>query len=137
VEVLGHAPTTKEISDHFGILLEDAERIKSAGNTPIVRFCRMIPGGKDQQEDNNHSGIMDSNAIADPNSLCPEDELSKDVGFQELISCLSNVERIVVTLYHRDEYEMRKIGKILGMSESRVSQIRSTALQRIKDSLVL
>jgi len=133
-----YVPTAKEISDHFGIPLEDAEKIESAGNTPVVHFYQMMVVAREEEgKFNSHNGVVDSNAIADPKSLRPEEELSKDTAFNDLISCLSDIEQVIITLYYRDGYEMQKIGKILGFSESRVSQMNSTALQKIKDSLTL
>lgn len=136
----GRVPTVKEIAECLGISIEDAKEIESVGSASVARFFRIvkISRGEDGQEEFKlHSGVVDSNSLADHKSLCPEDELSKDAGFYELISCLSDIEQVIVTLYHRDDYEMWKIGAILSLSESRVSQIHSKALQKIKDSIVL
>lgn len=127
--------TAKEIAEHLGVSLEDAEKIESVGNTPVTHFCRMMPMPRGDTVTDN--GTVDSNQFADCKSLRAEEEFFKDTGFQELISCLSDIEQIIVTLYHRDEYQLWKIGKILGFSEARMSQMHSNALQKIKDSLVL
>jgi RNA polymerase sigma factor for flagellar operon FliA len=135
----GHVPTLQEIADYLEVSVEEAKRIEDQGNAPIVHVCRMVgmPRGEDGESEFKGSGLVDSNQLQDTKTLRPEEELSKDSGFLELISCLPDEEQIIVTLYHRDEFEMWKIGKILGLSESRVSQMHSSALQKIKDSVVL
>jgi len=133
----GHTPTPREVADFLEIPLDEAQRIEQQGNTPIIHLCRMAgkPRGEDSESEDNH--IVDSSQLLDTKTLRPDQILSRDAGFWELISCLSDEEQIVVTLYHRDDFEMWKIGKILGLSESRVSQMHTWALQKIKDSLLL
>ncbi len=135
----GHVSTLQEIADYLEVSIDEAKRIEDQGNAPSVHFRRIVvmPRGEDEENEFSGSSCVDSDHLSDPKALRPEDELSKDAGFWELISCLSDEEQIVVILYHRDDYEMWKIGKILGLVESRVSQIHSKALQKIPDSLVL
>lgn len=46
---------------------------------------------------------------------------------------LSTRDRLVLTLYYYEELNLRQIGEVLHVSESRVSQIRSRALKRLRD----
>ncbi len=135
----GNVPTAQEIANCLEISVEEAEKIESQGNAPLVRFCQMaiVPRGEYEANELRGRHTIDSSQLQDPKALRPDEELSNGADFQELISCLSMQKQIVVTLYHRDDFEMWKIGKILGLSESRVSQMHSEALQEIKDSLVL
>ncbi len=130
----GNIPTLQEIADHLEISVEEAERVQTDGSTPIVHFYDIVNTSKGEWKTSENQMSYD---IPDKKTIRPDQELSKNDGFAELILCLNDVERIVVTLYHRDDYEMWKIGKILGLSESRVSQMHSDALQKIKDSLSL
>ena len=50
----------------------------------------------------------------------------------EGISGLPERERLVLTLYYDEELNLREIGAVIGVSESRVSQIHSQALIRLK-----
>lgn len=131
----GHAPTLKEIADYFGISIEDAKKIEVQGNTPIVHFCQMANKTRGEDWEDEFKDSVDLNQIADTKTIKPENGLSKDEGFLELISCLSKREQIIVTLYHRDDFQMWRIGEVLDVCESRVSQMYSNALQKIKDSL--
>ena len=44
-------------------------------------------------------------------------------------------ERIVLSLYYFEELKLHQIGRVLGLTESRVSQIRSKALQTLRTRL--
>jgi len=49
-----------------------------------------------------------------------------------LISRLPDQQRRVLALYYYEELNLRQVGEILQVSESRISQIRSQALKRLK-----
>ena len=51
------------------------------------------------------------------------------------IAELPDSERRVITLYYREGLLLREIGAILGVTESRISQIHSRALQRLREIL--
>jgi RNA polymerase sigma factor for flagellar operon FliA len=53
----------------------------------------------------------------------------------EHINRLSEKERLVLTLYYYEELTLKEIGKVLGVSESRVCQIHSKALMRLRTNL--
>jgi RNA polymerase sigma factor for flagellar operon FliA len=52
-----------------------------------------------------------------------------------LISRLPEQQRKVLALYYYEELNLRQVGEVLRVSESRVSQIRSQALRRLKAEL--
>jgi RNA polymerase sigma factor for flagellar operon FliA len=45
---------------------------------------------------------------------------------------LSERERLVLHLYYYEELKLRQIGEVLGLTESRVSQIRTQSLQTLR-----
>jgi RNA polymerase sigma factor for flagellar operon FliA len=50
----------------------------------------------------------------------------------EAIASLPERERLVMALYYDDELNLREIGAIMGVSESRISQIHSQAVIRLQ-----
>ena len=50
----------------------------------------------------------------------------------EAISSLPEREKLVVTLYYYEELTLREIGEVLGVTESRVSQLHTKAILRLK-----
>ena len=53
----------------------------------------------------------------------------------DAISKLSDRERMVITLYYYEELTSKEIGKILGVSDSRVSQLHTKAILRLRGRL--
>ena len=68
----------------------------------------------------------------------PLDGLSRD-GFQQALANaiigLPERERLVISLYYDDELNLREIGEVLNISESRVSQISTQAVMRLRSRL--
>ena len=68
----------------------------------------------------------------------PLDGLSRD-GFQCALAAaimrLPERERLVISLYYDDELNLREIGEVLNISESRVSQISTQAVLRLRSRL--
>lgn len=76
-----------------------------------------------------------SECIADPKADTPlnilEDSEMKD-SVASLIDTLPSKEKIVLSLYYWEELTMQEIGKLLKITESRVCQIHSQALKKLK-----
>ena len=53
----------------------------------------------------------------------------------DAISRLPEREKLVVTLYYYEELTLREIGEVLGVTESRVSQLHTKAILRLKSRL--
>lgn len=63
-----------------------------------------------------------------------QDDLKKRLA--QVISSLPHKEKLVLSLYYEQDLNLKEIGEVLGVSESRVSQIHSQATLRIKSRLV-
>ncbi len=76
--------------------------------------------------------------IADSTQKTPEDAYgSKELKrlLIETIDSLPKKEKMVISMYYFDELTYKEIGQILGLSESRISQIHSKAIIKMKNSL--
>jgi RNA polymerase sigma factor for flagellar operon FliA len=76
--------------------------------------------------------------IEDPHSVQPGGEIEKTelrelIG--ESIALLPEREKLVITLYYYEELTLREIGDVLGVTESRVSQLHTKAILRLKARL--
>jgi len=76
--------------------------------------------------------IADERA-ADPQEAFASTEV-KDL-LTEAISGLPEREQLVVALYYYENLTLREIGEVLGVTESRVSQLHTKAVMRLKSSL--
>ncbi len=65
----------------------------------------------------------------------PYQDIEKDLFRKALTQCISSLperEALVLSLYYDEELNLREIGQVLDVSESRVSQIHSQAMHRLK-----
>lgn len=86
----------------------------------------------------NDSELNFAECIADPSSKSPLETLEeKDVQekLAEIIDDLPGKEKLVLSLYYYEELTMQEIGKALNITESRVCQIHSQALVKLKSKL--
>ncbi|WP_419588474.1 sigma-70 family RNA polymerase sigma factor [Thiolapillus sp.] len=68
----------------------------------------------------------------------PLPELQKDLfkeGLSTAISSLPEREQMVLSLYYDNEFNLREIGEVLGVSEARICQIHAQALTRLRSKM--
>ena len=130
---LMRAPTDEEIADKVGITGEELEEsLTEISRTSIAALDELwSPSGSGDQ-----IALIDT--IEDQNGPNPEvsleqTELKEALG--EAISRLPEREKLVVTLYYYEELTLREIGEVLGVTESRVSQLHTKAVLRLKARL--
>lgn len=78
------------------------------------------------------------NTLTDKNILTPEEQMVKQNTREELrrvIEDLNDKEQLVISLFYFEELTLTEIGQVLGLSTSRISQIHSKALFRLKQVL--
>jgi len=69
----------------------------------------------------------------DPEFSLEQSEMKEALG--DSIAQLPEREKLVVTLYYYEELTLREIGEVLGVTESRVSQLHTKAVLRLKARL--
>jgi RNA polymerase sigma factor FliA len=124
---LGRVPTPKEVADRLEIDLATYWKWKDAvGSYAEADTPRPTPGRRISRDAENHA---DPSATSAPQRLVESEHVSH---LRQLISRLPEQQRKVLALYYYEELNLRQVGQILQVSESRVSQIRSQALRRLK-----
>ena len=127
---LGHAPGEAEIAALLEMSIEEYQQL--LGNLKGLEI------GTLHLERNEDSGEEELTYIAgrpeeDPLFCCMRGELEKRLA--DAIADLPERERMVMTLYYYEEMTMREIGLVLGVVESRVSQIHSSAVVHLRAAL--
>ncbi|MEO9273537.1 RNA polymerase sigma factor FliA [Marinomonas sp. 5E14-1] len=125
---LGREAGDTEIAAHMGIGIDEYhEMIQSSMSTQLFSYEEML------DSDTNNLESSESEFENSPYSLVEE------VGFQsELAKEIENLperEKLVLSLYYNEELNLKEIGAVLGVSESRVSQIHSQAAMRLRARL--
>jgi len=84
-------------------------------------------------------GLMVRDILPCPRAIDPSDAAARAEMIEvvaDRIGDLPNAERRVITMYYREGLLLREIGVVLGVTESRVSQIHSRALARLQEILL-
>jgi len=126
---LGRDPSESELAEEVGISLKRLQRILGE-----VRGLDVGSLHSENAEPNGEDAIdPPSGADEDPFQQALRSEMTGLLG--KAISELAARERDVLALYHFEELTMKQVGAILGIGESRVSQIHSAALLRLRTRL--
>jgi RNA polymerase sigma factor for flagellar operon FliA len=132
---LGRLPYDDEICEELGISLKEYEDLLSEV-TPatLISLEEAMP---DRSSESKELRIVDS--IEDPGSSNPLKELAftevKNI-LKEAITQLPEKEKLVVALYHYEELTLKEIGVVLEITESRVSQIHSKAILKLRSKVM-
>src|SRR5262245_3528864 len=130
---LGRAPTDEEIAAKVGITEEELdESLSDISRSSIAALDELwsVSGEGDQVS------LLDT--IEDPGSVKPADAFDEAEVRETLADAISRLperEKIVVTLYYYEELTLREIGEVLRVTESRVSQLHTKAVLRLKSRL--
>jgi RNA polymerase sigma factor for flagellar operon FliA len=117
-----------EVAERIGVGLDDYyQTLQDANGYRIFSFEDLPTKGEGMSE-----GL--TQRIPEPLENVQSD-LFKEA-LSEAISSLPERERLVMSLYYKEELNLRETGDVLGVSESRVCQIHSQALIRLKARMV-
>ena len=124
---LGRDVTDSEVADELQISVAEYHRmLNEVSNGKIIGIEDL--GGEESSHFDNHCKIQD-----DPYHKIEHGAFKK--GLSECISTLPEREALVLSLYYDEELNLREIGQVLDVSESRVSQIHSQAMHRLKSRM--
>jgi RNA polymerase sigma factor FliA len=129
---LGRAPSDEEIANKLGISEDELEEsLGEISRSSIAALDELWTvsgsGGGDQV------ALIDT--IEDESAPDPQGTLSvteQREALADAIARLPEREKLVVTLYYYEELTLREIGEVLGVTESRVSQLHTKAILRLK-----
>jgi len=130
---LGRAPTDEEIASKVGISEDElGESLTDISRSSIAALDELwsVSGEGDQVS------LLDT--LEDESGPRPEtalDQTEMREALADAISRLPEREKLVVTLYYYEELTLREIGEVLGVTESRVSQLHTKAILRLKARL--
>ncbi|MBL8747504.1 MAG: FliA/WhiG family RNA polymerase sigma factor [Phycisphaerae bacterium] len=124
---LGRAPTIEEISVRLGVDEEELKKIfKDGFAVSITSLSRTCFNSDSSRE------VREIDVVEDDRQDTPLGEIQRRDLKDLLTKGLSRAERLIVVLYYYEEMTMKEIGMTLDLSESRVSQMHSSILARLK-----
>ena len=130
----GRAPSDEEISAKLGLTQEELdEALSEIARSSIAALDELwTVSGADGDQIALIDTIEDTDA-PDPQRSLTQTEMREAIA--DSISRLPEREKLVITLYYYEELTLREIGEVLGVTESRVSQLHTKAILRLKARL--
>jgi RNA polymerase sigma factor for flagellar operon FliA len=131
---LTRAPTDEEIAAKLGITEEEfQDSLLEISRSSIAALDELWASPGSSGDAVALIDTIEDPTAAEPQSAMAHTELREALG--EAISRLPEREKLVVTLYYYEELTLREIGEVLGVTESRVSQLHTKAILRLKARL--
>jgi len=127
---LGRRPEDHELAESMGLSVAEYEKlVREARAVGVVSLDRQFADGDSNRE------VREGDIVADPKAQSPARPIHHEDVKRMVTKGLSKNERLILILYYWAEMTMKEIGATLGLSESRVSQMHSAILQRLRENL--
>ncbi|MEI6365155.1 MAG: RNA polymerase sigma factor WhiG [Actinomycetes bacterium] len=130
---LHRTPTEVEVAAHMEISLSDLHTIFSQVSYVNVVALDELLGGGDKGEGVSLGDTLEDTRAEDP-VMAFETEETKQI-LAEAINGLPEREKVVVTLYYYEGLTLAEIGKVLGVTESRICQMHSKAVIQMRSKM--
>lgn len=130
----GRSPSWDEVADELGVSREELDdALVEIGRSSLVALDRTLLGAGEADD-----GLDLYSRIADANADEPGSELELEEQRELLVKAIDALperERLVLVLFYYEELPLRAISSMLGVTDSRVSQLQAQALVRLRARL--
>jgi RNA polymerase sigma factor for flagellar operon FliA len=130
---LGRAASDSEIAAEMGVSEDDFQKtMMKISSTSILSLNDVWY----TSEENDHVSIVDS--IESPKSLNPDTIVEKEEVKRVIVQAINELpekEKKVLVLYYYEDLTLKEIGKVLEVTESRISQLHTKAIMRLRSRL--
>lgn len=127
---LGREADDTEVARELGVDLEQVYRTKQMSSISFISLEELGVSSRDEKEK-----LLSYLVNNDDDALSKTKLKELKEAMAQAIKQLPEKERLVVSLYYLDELTMKETGKVLGITESRVSQIHSQAILHLRAKL--
>ncbi len=127
---LGRPPTEVELAEQLEISVPELEKMIVDANA-----VNLISLNKKWYETDSYKDVSEIDILADKKGEDPTRRIQKNDLMRLVTKGLNRNERLIIILYYYEELTMKEIGATLDLSESRVSQMHSSIVQRLQNQL--
>jgi RNA polymerase sigma factor for flagellar operon FliA len=131
---LQRAPTDEEMSRELGCTVEEfQESLLQISNSTVAALDELWSVSDSSGDQVSLLDTLTDENAPDPAALMDQTELKDRVA--DAIARLPEREKLVVALYYYENLTLREIGEVLGVTESRISQLHTKAVLRLRSRL--
>ncbi len=127
---LGRHPTEHELAQHMNLSLPELEKMMLEASA-----VNLISLNKKWYETDSYKDVREIDILEDKKGEDPTRRIQKTDLMRLVTKGLNRNERLIIILYYYEELTMKEIGATLDLSESRVSQMHSSIVQRLQSQL--
>jgi RNA polymerase sigma factor for flagellar operon FliA len=127
---VGRPPTDIELATRLQLPMDEYEKLRAEASA-----VNLVSLNKKWYETDSYKDVREIDIIEDTKGEDPTDGIQKRDVMRLVTKGLNRNERLIIILYYYEELTMKEIGQTLGLSESRVSQMHSSIVARLKDQL--
>jgi len=131
---LQRAPTDEEMADELGLTVEEfQESLLQISNSSVAALDELWTVSDASGDQVSLLDTLQDPQAEDPASIMDATDLKDRVA--DAIARLPEREKLVVALYYYENLTLREIGEVLGVTESRISQLHTKAVLRLRSRL--
>jgi RNA polymerase sigma factor FliA len=130
---LGRPPASEEVATSLGIDMDEFEEmLDEVKGTALVSLEELGQGPPSEDKSSLMEALL-TREDQDPLEMLNLQDLKK--ALTQVIAALPEKERLVLSLYYFEELTMKEVGKVLNLTESRISQLHTQAVLRLRGKL--
>ncbi|MGY8714205.1 MAG: sigma-70 family RNA polymerase sigma factor, partial [Verrucomicrobiia bacterium] len=130
---LGRPPEDDEVASEMGVSMDELFNTMNETKSMPILSLEDLGIAKESGEQQSLLDCLAGKGDNDPQTSFRLSELKEIIA--KAIDALPEKERLMISLYYYEELTMKEIGEVLGITESRVSQIHSKAVFRLRSKL--
>ncbi|MCS7205210.1 MAG: RNA polymerase sigma factor WhiG [Leptospiraceae bacterium] len=131
---LGHTVDDEEIAKEMGITVEELQELFTKISGASVISLNEVWYGNDDSDQMSFIDSIESPATFNPDNIIEKEEIRNVI--VEAIKQLPDKEKKVIVLYYYEDLTLKEIGEVLEVTESRVSQLHTKAILRLRGKLM-
>ncbi len=126
----GRRPNEQELAEHMGLSLPEIEKL-----ILDAKAVNLVSLNKKWSETDSSKEVSEIDILEDHKGEDPTRRVQKTDLMRLVTKGLNRKERLIIILYYYEHLTMKEVGATLDLSESRVSQMHSSLVERLQSQL--